>query len=736
VTQSNICSWFETLTQQLRNNRHRSLVVLHGENQWSKDVSTRFIQQLHHDKTRVKKLRSITWGEKVVDKEHSDVIGNFRHHLGGENDIVLFNDNQFHPDAFAALSGSIVAGGVLIWVCSSESILNVDNLFIQRLWAKVQNDQHSYILSQTNDELPNIFNPEQASENVSKEIQQTKKIFTPVEGGCKTYEQQHAVAAIAKVTLGHRNRPLVLTADRGRGKSSALAIAVVDRLMSESMNEPQKIVITAPHIDALAIFFQQLQHSCPNGEYQQNVFTYKEHSVEFIAVDVLIKDTPTAHLLLVDEAAAIPVYILSQLVDDYHRIVFSSTQHGYEGAGRGFAVKFKQVLANKTPNYNQFHLHQPIRWAENDPLEMFVFDAFLLKSSLFNTTHENNFSSHSDNKKSLKIEKAVFKCIEQQQLFENEQLLQQVFSVLVTAHYQTSPSDLKLLLNNRAIRLFVTEIDNEIMAVALTLKEGNVEIACINDVAKAKRRLKNQFLPQSLFLHNHCSTAFDYQYLRIMRIAVLPDFQQQGLGVRLLAEIKQYAQQHHIDMLGTSFGANHSLLDFWHKANYRIVRLGFSVDKASGEHSTMYLQPLTAKAFILLDELQTQFYRSFIYLLTEQYQKIAVKVVTFIINQWPKEKLPELTHFDRQVVGDFIERKSLFDTCVYSLHIQLIHSVANNFEIYRQDSEADLKINEMLVRRVLQKQNSASICQAFGLTGKKQFNNAMIEGFKAIIAKC
>ena len=741
MTQSDICSWFKTLTQQLLNNRQRSLVVLHGDNQWLKDISTCFIQQLHHDKTRVKKLRSITWGERVVDKEHSDVIGNFQHHLGCENDIVFFNDNEFHPDAFAALSGTIVAGGVLIWCCSPESVLDENNRFFQRIWAKAQQDNNSFILSQDNDGLPDINQQKKQISVDSKVINKTA--FSAVDQGCITYEQQCAVEAIEKVVLGHRKRPLVLTADRGRGKSSALAISVANRLLSEATNEPQKIIVTAPHIDALAIFFRQLQHSCPDGEHRKNIFTFKGHRVEFIAVDVLIKEKPTAHLLLVDEAAAIPVYILSQLVDDYHRIVFSSTQHGYEGAGRGFAVKFKQVLIKKTPHYNQYHIHQPIRWAEHDPLEKFVFDAFLLNASLINSTQENNVSHQVDAKKTINLGNPVVRLIEQQQLFEDEYLLQQVFSVLVTAHYQTSPSDLKQLLNNNANRLFVVEISNplgnqsesQIVAVALTLKEGNAEKECINEVAQAKRRLKNQFLPQSLFLHNHCLTAFDYRYLRIMRIAVLPNFQHHGLGLRLLAEIKQYAQHNYIDMLGTSFGANDSLLSFWQKAGYRIVRLGFSLDKASGEHSTMYLQPLSKPAVELVNDLQAQFYRSFFYLLSEQYQQLSVTVVTRIINQWPKEKLPELTPFDKQVVADFIQRKSLFDTCVYSLHIQLIHHLADSLATYHQSAEAELSVNDMLIKRILQKHNSASVCHAYKLTGKKQLNNAMIDGFKAITAK-
>lgn len=726
LTQSDIGSCFTHFTQQLRINRQRSLVVLHGDMAWTKETLTTILKTLQQDNGQREAKRIVTWGESIVDEEYSKLIGNFKQHLGCENDIVLFNDAEFHPDAFAALSGTIVAGGVLIWCCSPEMLKDENNLFIQRIWAKAQQDKNSFILSQDNDNLPDIYRQEKQTSADAKAV--TKAVFSAVERGCKTYEQQCAVEAIDKVVLGHRKRPLVLTADRGRGKSSALAIAVAKRLLSEPSNN-QHIIITAPHIDALAIFFQQLQKSCLEGEYYQNAFIYKKHRVEFIAIDVLIKEKPKADLLLVDEAAAIPVYLLSQLVDDYHRIVFSSTQHGYEGAGRGFAVKFKQVLARKTPNFNQYHIQQPIRWAEQDPLEKFVFEAFLLNSSI------SISSSQVLAKENVDLTRVTVKQVTQQQLFENENLLEQVFAVLVTAHYQTSPSDLKLLLNNSAVRLFVTELDSQIIAVALTLKEGQADSNDVSEVAQAKRRLKNQFLPQSLFLHNHCATAFDYQYLRIMRIAVLPNFQQQGIGLRLLAEIKQYAQLEAIDMLGTSFGANKPLLTFWHQADYSIVRVGFSIDKASGEHSTMYLQPLSTPAIDLVKDLQRHFYRSFLFLLAEQYQQISAGVITEIIKQWPAETLPVLTSFDQQVVENFINRKSLFDACAYSLHVQLIHQIAKSVTENNLEHEAENRLNAILIKRILQKQNSAAICQEFGFTGKKQLNNALIESFKAITIK-
>ena len=140
---------------------------------------------------------------------------------------------------------------------------------------------------------------------------------------------------------GHRKRPLVLTADRGRGKSSTLGIAAAQLLVERHGLD---IIVTAPSVKAIEPVFS---HAIQRLEVIEVVnATHIRHqggSLRFVAPDDLLKSKPDCDLLLVDEAAAIPIPMLKSMVGIYHRMVFSTTVHGYEGSGRGFGIKLSLI---------------------------------------------------------------------------------------------------------------------------------------------------------------------------------------------------------------------------------------------------------------------------------------------------------------------------------------------------------------------------------------------------------
>ncbi|PIW78590.1 MAG: hypothetical protein CO000_00910, partial [Piscirickettsiaceae bacterium CG_4_8_14_3_um_filter_44_38] len=78
-----------------------------------------------------------------------------------------------------------------------------------------------------------------------------------------THDQQQAIDAIHHLAFGHRKRPVVLTADRGRGKSYTLGLACL-RLLAEGK---QHITLTAARRSQLESAFQAMEADMQAGLY-------------------------------------------------------------------------------------------------------------------------------------------------------------------------------------------------------------------------------------------------------------------------------------------------------------------------------------------------------------------------------------------------------------------------------------------------------------------------------------
>ncbi len=699
--------WFLAYQQAALAQQERRLILLSGELTWSIALVNSVIAQENS-------LCHIYSDHSLL--ANSMGLQSYRHQLGTESQYVIFADSQFNIDALAALSGTLVAGGVLFVLLPATTIAD-DNAFMQRFFQQLER-MPSHVVIEQAQQLEQIeLLLAQQCDVESNPVLSDASLSSPIAQlayGCLTQEQVQAVEAICKVMQGHRNRPLVLTADRGRGKSSALAIACSQLVLAQQVSANSHklhIVISAAHVKALTVFFKQLALSLPQAVKLANKVTYDGHLIEFLPIDQLIAEKVSASLVLVDEAAALPVYLLAQLLNQYHRLVFASTVHGYEGAGRGFSIKFQKIIAQRYPQWQKLHVNQPMRWREQDPLEKFIFELCLLNADLL------SLPTVIEQEQTLLSSSALdWQLITTTELLANEALLQQVFSVLVTAHYQTKPSDLKLLLDNPNVYLHCVTRQQQIVAVALLIKEGQVSSDELLAVQQGRRRLPNQFIPQSLLVHCGQSQAFDFSYLRISRIAVHPECQQQGIGTFLLNKIASYALAQGVDFIGTSFGINEELAQFWCKADYKLVRLGFNQDAASGEHSALMLTVITAKSQLLLTTLQQQFYRSFDYLLTDEYKSITDKLVWLILHYCPENLLPELTDDDLMAVTAFAKQERLYSSCVYSLHLWFLHQ-------FRGDYQAQ---TGPIISRLLKKYSIEQVCVQYHLTGKKALTRLML----------
>jgi tRNA(Met) C34 N-acetyltransferase TmcA len=170
----------------------------------------------------------------------------------------------------------------------------------------------------------------------------------------------------------------------------------------------------------------------------------------------------------------------------------------------------------------------------------------------------------------------------------NDDLLEQAFAILTSAHYQTTAMDLRHMLDSPAMEIWVASMGQIPCAAALVSREGGIEETLYDDITHKRRRLKNQLLVQLLTQFTLSKKILSLQYQRIVRIAVIPQIQNQGVGSALIKAITTDNAES-VDVMGTSFGADEASLAFWLKQGFSPVHLGYKRNPRSGLASVAML---------------------------------------------------------------------------------------------------------------------------------------------------
>lgn len=637
----------ERRTAQLTN--HRQLIQLTGSIEWVMDRAQSLTQNSQY-----------FW---IGDAPQHIVASQYKQLLGQECDLLIINaHHEFDANTFAAAEGTLKGSGLLILLSPPTGNSNFDR----------------YVQAQLND-LPFI----QLSENsLSKDT--STSLFTTIETNRIKYplnlnQQGDAIQAIIKTVTGHRRRPLVLTANRGRGKSAALGIAAKELIESGV----KKILICAPNKQATTTLFK---HAGTSGR------------ITFIAPDLLLRTKPECDLLIIDEAAALPVPMLEALTKHYSRLVFSTTLHGYEGSGRGFALRFQKILKQIAPDFRTLHLDQPIRWAKNDPLESFTLNSLCLTEP---------------NQPTLCYEPGQpveFFQVSQNELLKDKGLLQSVFSLLVTAHYQTKPSDLKMLLNDTDLSIFVFRQKNQLLGVTLVNQEGELDDALSTKIYQGERRLKGHLIPQSLTFHCAQKQAAIHKYARIQRVAIHPLIQQQGLGTLFIEKISHWAETKRFDHLCSAFGATTELFNFWQKNHFSTLRIGNTRDKSSGTHSFIMNSPISEKGKLLHTVIQSQFQQQLSNQINRQLQTITPAIIAMLLNELANKQ------YNHPLIDSYCNGNLPYEFSEYHL-LQMLMTTDFSFLESKQKS--------LCIQKILQNQSWADICHHGKYTGKKQAQQAL-----------
>lgn len=639
----------------------RAALVLEGDGDWLHSLVTRF--SLLCPEGGAYQLG----GEAIATLEYLPAKQGKRL-LGKESLLIVVSlDDSFDANSFNAAVGTLVGGGMLLFTRSSGSSLPS--------WL-----QHHLTA------IPSLLQSELTITNLSE--------YWPIESGCSREsdvyaEQTLAIAMVEKVVFGHRKRPLVITADRGRGKSSALGIAA--GLIQKK--RPCRILVTAPNRSAVAPIFEYSAASMDECEA-------KQRQIEFIAPDDLLQNLPHCDLLMVDEAAAIPVPMLKRMVAHYHRLVISSTVHGYEGCGRGFSLKFLPWLQAERPGTKVHTMSKPIRWNNNDPLEAWCSRAFLLSAEMDSLEKLSSVNS-------LSPEELQFFRFDISEALSGKHQLSSAFALLVNAHYQTSPSDLMLLLTSPNMSLYLMTYQDSVIGSVLTNEEGQLQSEVIEKIQLGQSRPSGHLIPVELCNHLALTAPAAQCCVRVMRIAVHPLLQSQGVGSEMLIRLKQ-SLVNRVDYLATSFGVTDELLAFWQHNQFVPLKLGSSKDKASGTYSASLVFPLSHQSRQWIDGAKSQFERNLVHQLRRSNQDID----TFLA--WRLYRGALSSNEDSKQPSTLLTYYAKGGNALNSCRADLLPFIQS---LIASDIAVD---DELVLAIALQEKEWDSVADTFGCAGRKQ----------------
>lgn len=677
-----LTSFAAALSHQAQQANVRYLVAIQGDWHWSESMAGHFYARYH----------DVLWvGEHAPAELHALPQNKARQWLGQECGCLVFNAHQsLMPDALGALSGTVAGGGLLV-------------LLLPPNWGHVQ-DLPSYQRLRDLLQAPEVVHLRQGQPLPSLPLSRSSSApYTDPEFGCLSAEQSEAVQAIRRVVTGHRKRPLVVTADRGRGKSAALGIAAASLMQTR----PLRIVVTAPSFACAETLFSHAGRNLGLSGHSSGKLSVAGSSLEFMAPDALLTELPAVDFLIVDEAAAIPAPLLQRFLMRYNRIAFASTIHGYEGTGRGFAIKFRQVLDQVMPQWRALHVSTPIRWAANDPLEAWIFKALLLDAEYPEMATPG-------------IEKVHYRALPAAELRHRESYLSALFGLLVHAHYQTSPADLSQLLDDEQLQVIVAEADQQLLGCVLLAREGGFSESLASQIVLGQRRPRGHLLAQSVAAHLGITTGARQQCGRIMRIAVHPDCQHQGIGSGLLQFCQQWALSQRLDYLGTSFGLVPELFSFWLRGGYQPLRLGINKDAASGTYSLLTVLPLCAEAEVWCSQAGASFAANFYAQRVEQFRELEPLLFSQLYHAAARYLAPPA-----QLSATAVEQQ-LRIYAQGGLGYDLVIAALEHWlsALLTQSTFTEPRYL-MAVAKVLQRQPWPQVVQAFGFSGKKQADAAL-----------
>lgn len=403
----------------------------------------------------------------------------------------------------------------------------------------------------------------------------------------RTVDQAKALLTFVDVIAEKTLRSTVtLTAARGRGKSAALGVAIAAAIAYGYSN----IFITSPSPENLKTLFEfvfkgfdalnYLDHvdytiiQSNNPDFNKaivrvNVHRQHRQTIQYIKPEDAYA-LGQAELLVIDEAAAIPLPLVRKLMGPY-LVFMASTINGYEGTGRSLSLKLIQQLRENSrvisksdgpkrvdatdrsngifaKNGENAHakgralreitLSEPIRYAQGDSVEKWLNKVLCLDATLPSSVLNIQGCPHPSKCELLHVNRDT--------LFSfhpvSEKFLQQMIALYVASHYKNSPNDLQLMSDAPAHQLFVLvpPIDDdtqrlpEPLCVIQVALEGQISKSTVLNSLSRGQRAGGDLIPWLVSQQFQDEEFAGLSGARIVRIATNPEYISMGYGSQAL----------------------------------------------------------------------------------------------------------------------------------------------------------------------------------------------------------
>ncbi|CAG2245783.1 KRE33 [Mytilus edulis] len=304
-----------------------------------------------------------------------------------------------------------------------------------------------------------------------------------------------------------------------------------------------------------------------------NIFREHRQTIQYIHPSDSHK-LGQAELVCIDEAAAIPLPLVKNLLGPY-LVFMSSTINGYEGTGRSLSLKLVQQLRQQSATFggssevqkaismatksdsvssatgralHEIVLNDSIRYANGDPVEKWLNDLLCLDA-----TNVSRITSGCPVPESCDLY-----YVNRDTLFSyhkaSEGFLHRIMALYVSSHYKITfffsplileyPNDLQLLSDAPAHHIFAllgpVDPNQSSLPEVLYMFRGDISSSTIMNSLSRGKRASGDLIPWTISQQFQDQDFAGLSGARVVRIATHPDYQSMGYGTRAMNLLQQY----------------------------------------------------------------------------------------------------------------------------------------------------------------------------------------------------